>query len=143
MLHQFTMLYEVVIVASHVNGFEDIVVGVVLVEGRFDLVEQVSKVVVSNRELLKKAIHLEESKAKVQDCRVIEGFMIFKNIEVPLIEVVHQFDHNVPHSWLYIDDLLDSLLFFFKLIWVRLFILSVNLFQEIVKIPLKPLSGVV
>ena len=77
MLHQFAMLHEVVIVASHIDGFENIVVGVVLVEGGFDLVEQVSKVVVSNRELLKKAIHLEESKAKVQDCRVIEGFVIF------------------------------------------------------------------
>jgi hypothetical protein len=47
MLHQYAMLDEVVIVASHVDSFEDIVVGVVLVEGCFHLVEQVRKVVIS------------------------------------------------------------------------------------------------
>lgn len=105
------MLHEVVVVASHVDGLQHVVVRVVLIEGAADLGKQVLEVVVSDREFLEEAVDGEEFESEVQDGLLSQLVLVLEEVEVPLVEVVHDLDHVVPDSRLHPNKLFDALFF--------------------------------
>lgn len=73
---------------------------------------------------------------------ITKVFMIFEDIEVPLIHIILNLDDVVPGLGTYIDKLLEPFFFLNLLCWINLFIIAMDFFKEVIKINLKPLCGI-
>jgi len=86
---------------------------------------------------------LEQLKSEVDQRILAQRFRVLENVEVPLVELVHHFDQDGPVAHTNRNHLLDAFLVFFTRVRVDFVILSVQFFQEIIKVAFEPLSGVV
>ncbi len=73
---------------------------------------------------------------------VTKDVTVLKDVEVPLLKLVHQLQYVSPLARIHINDLPDTLFIFFQLGRVWLSILSMQLFQEVIQVSLKPLCCV-
>lgn len=109
----------------------------------FDTVKQVHKILISNREFLKKTILLEKSETKMDDSIFLECLAVDKNIKVPFFKFVHNFKDGCPLSGIQINHLSDTLFFFLNLVLVDFNIIPVEFFQKVVQVSFKPESGII
>ena len=107
-------------------------VGILLVGRALDAIDKRDEVLVSNWELLKQPVLLEESEGEVDQDVITEKLNVFKHIEVPFLDFIHDLKNIGPLSRIYFNDLSQTLLIFFELILVCFSIFSMQLFQEIV-----------
>jgi len=109
----------------------------------FDCKQKVFVIVVRYRKFIQEAILLEYSKSKMKERGISERFIVFKYVKVPnaLVEILHHFDRVIPDPGVDINDL--SKLFVIFLILIILFVFSMNLFQEVVKITLEPFRCII
>ena len=116
----------------------------ILFVGRaLDAIDKRDKVLVSDWELLKQTVLLKESEGEVNKDVITEKLDILEHVKVPLFNLVHDLENVRPLSGIDINDLPQTLLVFFKLILVCFSIFSVQFFQEIVEVLLKPRCGVI
>ena len=74
---------------------------------------------------------------------VLQCLAILEHIEVPFLDFIHDLKNIGPLSCIDFNDLSQTLLIFFELILVCFSIFSMQLFQEIVQVPLKPSRRVI
>lgn len=141
-LHDLAMLHEIVEVACCFYDPEDVVVLGRFVRLVFDRVQQVLEVLLCDGELLKKAVRLEQLDSEVKQRSISEGLVVLEHIEVPFVQVVHNFDDVVPYPGVDVNQLFQPLLLFNLLVLVYLLVLTVDLLQEVIQVDFEPASGV-
>lgn len=132
------MLYEVVEVSCSLNNSKHVMVLGSFVSFMRNLVQQILKVRLGNGELLQKTISLEDLKSKVKKRNISKGFVVLKNIKIPLVKVINYFNNVVPHSWVDLDHGFESLFFLDLFVLINFFIFPVDFFQEIIQVNFKP-----
>jgi len=73
----------------------------------------------------------------------LEGLAVAEDIEVPLVKIIHHLQYVGPLTHVDLEHVLEPFFFLLDLIWVLLFTLPVELFQEIIQVTLVPLCGIV
>lgn len=74
---------------------------------------------------------------------ITEKLHIFEHVKVPFLNLIHDLKNIGPLPGIHIDYLPQTLLVFLYLILVCFSIFSVQFFQEIIQITLKPSCGVI
>ena len=125
-------------VACEVDDLDNVVIRVLFISTCFNAFQQIKEVLVSDGELFKQAVLLEEFKPEVSHRILLKDLTISMCFEIPFVEVVHHFKDVCPDSGIDVKDLFDALLLFFNLKLVQFLRLSMELFQEIIKVTFKP-----
>ena len=105
-VHKLTVFYEIVEVSGGVDHPQRVVELGGLVALIFDVQKKVLEIVIRNGEFIEKAVLLEDFHTEMEKSNVAKNFLIFENVEVPFIKVVHHFDSVVPNSGLDLNDAL-------------------------------------
>mmetsp|Transcript_8182 Transcript_8182/g.9875 ORF Transcript_8182/g.9875 Transcript_8182/m.9875 type:complete len:289 (+) Transcript_8182:675-1541(+) len=142
-LHQTALLREVVEVSGQFDDLGKVVIAVLLVCRIFDTVYERDQILIGDGKLVQQAIHLEETEAEMQQEVITEGGAVLENIELPLVKIVHDLQDVGPLARIDFDNLAQALLILLYLILVNFTIVTMELFQKIVKVTLEPLRCVV
>ena len=118
-------------------------VGVLLISGVFDSIDERDKVLVSDRKLFKQAVLLEQFETEVGQDVFAQRLTVLKHVEVPLLEVVHVLEDLRPLPRAHVNELSQSLFIFLDLVLVWLTILAMKLFEEVIEISLEPCRCVI
>ena len=105
MLHELTLLDKVVEVACQLHNLCYVMVRILLVRRALDAIDKRDEVLVSDRELLKQPVLLEESEGKVDEDVITEKLNVFKHIEVPFLDFIHDLKNIGPLSCIDFNDL--------------------------------------
>lgn len=115
------------IVTGQLNNLGQVVIGVLLICVVLDAVDEGDEVLVRDRELLEQAILLEETETEVSEEVIADGAAVLKDVEVPLLKVVHHSQDLLPLTVADIHDLLESLFFLLNLMLVDFTLLAMEL----------------
>ena len=129
-------------VSRQINHFRDVVVGVLVVCCVLDAADEIDEVLVCDGEFLYETILLEQAETKVNQYVVSKDITVLKDVEVPLLKVVHNLQNVGPLACIGINYLPEALLVLLELRLVRFALLPMQLLQIVVKIFLEPRSGV-
>lgn len=141
--HKVALLNEEVEISSQFDYLGQIVIRVLLIGRIYNRIDQWDKVLISYRELFNQSVLLEQLETEVKKGILAKCLTVLKDIELPLLEIVHDLQNLGPLPRVHIDQLAQPLLVFLNLGRVYLTILSVQLFEKIVQIALKPCSCVI
>ena len=75
---------------------------------------------------------MEQAEPEMYEDVVAKDLAVLKDIEIPLLELIHDLKDVGPLACVHIDYLTESLLVFLDLVLIRLGVLSVQLLQEVV-----------
>lgn len=85
-------------VPSGVNDSQRVMELCRLIAFLFYIVEKVLEVVVRDRELVQQAVLLEDLHTEMEEGLISEHLLVFEDIKVPLVKVVHDFNSLIPNS---------------------------------------------
>ena len=130
--HQVTLFGKIMEVAGQLYYLGQVVVAVLLISRILDAIDKRDEVLIGDGKLVEKPIDLEQSETEMNQHAVTKLLTVLEYVEVPLFEVIHDFQDGGPLSLRDVYYLPQSFFIFLKLILIDFAFFSMELLQKVV-----------